>query len=351
MCRPSKVAGVNSTTTISSRDQGAPDQPMKAAVLGMGSVGHRVANLLASSTRFDDVVAYDPDPARRDEIGPSLDPAVTFTTERRPDADLVILAGPVHTQGRAARRYVRRGGVVVTTSDDVAETRNLLGLDRDARKHGAHVVVGAGFSPGLTCVLTRLAMARFDTVSEIHVAKDGTAGPACARQHHRALRGMALDWRDGEWVDRPAGSGRELYWFPDPIGGRDCYRARLVEPLLLVPHVPGVERVTARVSATRRDRLTMGLPMMRPPHADAGTGAVRVEVRGTIGQSYEVAVYGAVERAGVAAASVASVAGVQALDGRLGGPGSRGLMPDVDPGGFLGELKDLGVRSAVFSGR
>ena len=25
------------------------------------------------------------------------------------------------------------------------------------------------------------------------------------------------------------GTGRELCWFPDPIGGRDCYRAALAD--------------------------------------------------------------------------------------------------------------------------
>ncbi|MCP5029287.1 MAG: NAD(P)-binding domain-containing protein [Actinomycetia bacterium] len=324
---------------------------MRAAVLGLGSVGARIANQLISSPLTDEVVAYDPDTARRDEIRAALDPSVVITRERRPEADVVVLAGPARSQARTARRYLRRGGLVVSTTDDVAEVRSLLALDRDAIRHGAHIVVGAGFSPGLTCVLTKLAVARFDMVSEIHVAKDGTAGPACARQHHRALRGLALDWRDGDWVDRPAGSGRELVWFPDPIGGLDCYRARLAEPLLLMPHVPDVERVTARVSATRRDRLTMGLPMMRPPHADAGTGAIRVEVRGTIDGGHDVLVYGMAARPGVAAAAVAVVATNEALEGGLGGPGSRGLMPDVDPAAFLRRLHSRGVRATAFAGR
>ena len=50
---------------------------------------------------------------------------------------------------------------------------------------------GAGFAPGLTCVLAAHGAARFDQVDEIHVAKSGTGGPACARQHHRAARPRA----------------------------------------------------------------------------------------------------------------------------------------------------------------
>ena len=97
--------------------------------------------------------------------------------------------------------------------------------------------MGAGFSPGYTCLLARHAAARLDSVDEIHVARSGTGGPACARQHHRALAGTAVDWRDGEWQERRAGSGRELCFFPDPIGAADCYRAELPDPFVLVPRV------------------------------------------------------------------------------------------------------------------
>ena len=76
----------------------------------------------------------------------------------------------------------------------------------------------------------------------------------------------------------PGGSGRELCWFPDPIGARDCYRAAHADPVLLHFAFPEVERITAKVSATRRDRLTARLPMLRPPHVGGNIGTVRVEV-------------------------------------------------------------------------
>ena len=43
---------------------------------------------------------------------------------------------------------------------------------------------------------------------------------------------------------------------------------------------PDAVRISARVSANRRDRLTAWLPMLSPPHREGGVGAVRVEVRG-----------------------------------------------------------------------
>ena len=162
------------------------------------------------------------------------------------------------------------------------------------------VVVGAGFSPGLTCVLARHAARRFEAVDEIHVARSGTGGPSCARAHHRALAGTSLDWRDGGWQRRRAGSGRELCWFPDPVGGQDCYRAELPDAMLLVPPFPGVDRVTARLSATRRDRITAHLPMLRKPHPEGLVGAARVEVRGRQHGVQDVVVLGVLDRPAVA---------------------------------------------------
>ena len=76
----------------------------------------------------------------------------------------------------------------------------LLGLDGLARRADRTVVVGAGFAPGLSCLLALHASTLFQRVDEVHVAKAGTGGPACARQHHWALAQPALDWRDGAWV-------------------------------------------------------------------------------------------------------------------------------------------------------
>jgi hypothetical protein len=187
------------------------------------------------------------------------------------------------------------------------------------------------------------------------VAKHGTGGPACARQHHLSLGGWALQWYDGAWVERPAGSGRELCWFPDPVGGLDCYRAALPDSVLLLPAFAGagVSRITARMSATRRDRLTSRIPMLRKPHAEGMIGAVRVEVRGRRGPATDVRVLGAIDRPAVAAGAVAAVAVGWAVDGRLGngGGGAGGLASLVpEPAAFLRELADRGVRAAVFEG-
>ncbi|MDQ1436463.1 MAG: hypothetical protein QOK43_92 [Acidimicrobiaceae bacterium] len=340
---------------------------MRVVLLGAGAVGARAARQLVSGdgggdddapaggspSGLEDLAVVDVDGRRAAAVCASLGPvarAATWEPDMLDQADVLVLACP---QGhrRRAEEAMERGAHVVSVADDMEQVRALLDLDAEASERGLSVVVGAGFAPGLACVLARHAAASFDAVDEVHVAKSGTGGPACAREHHRALASWALDWRDSAWVRRPGGSGRELAWFPDPVGGQDCYRAGLPDALVLVPAFPGVRRVTARVAASRRDRLTARLPMLRRPHPEGIIGAVRVEVRGRRGSGRDVRVLGAIDRPAVAAGAVAGLAAVWAVDGRLARRGAGGLATLVDePVPFLQELARRGVKAAVFEG-
>jgi len=324
---------------------------MRIGIVGCGAVGTRVARQLLASENVESLVVCDLVKDRSTTLAHSLGDRATVTRDvRHADVHGVVLACDTGAHFALARDTVASGRFVVSTSDSVDDVRLLQTLDAPAGRHGVAVVLGAGFAPGLTCLLARLGSGWFDVVEEIHVAKVGTGGPACARQHHRALRGPTLDWRDGAWIQRRGGSGRELCWFPDPVGGHDCYRAALADTLLLVDAFSDVRRVTARMAATRRDRLTMQLPMLRRPHSDGGVGAVRVELRGRLGDATRVVVLGAIDRPGVAAGAVAAQACLWIIDGRLRRTGAVGLAEAVDVKPFLLELASRGVKAAVFDG-
>jgi hypothetical protein len=265
------------------------------------------------------------------------------------ELDAVVLATP-EPHAALAERYLRAGTAVVSSTDDLADVDRLMALGPLAAQHSTALVLGAAFAPGLTCLLVRYAALTLDTVDEIHVAKHGTGGPACARQHHRALGGLAVAWQDGVWTERPGGSGRELNWFPDPVGPHDCYRAEVADPLLLVAAFPGVRRVSSRLSATRRDRLTARLPMLRPPHPEGVLGAVRVEVRGTRDGARAAEVLGAIDRPAAAAGAVAAVAAV-AVASNPARTGAFGLAdPAVDAEALLADLARRGVKAARYVG-
>lgn len=324
-------------------------------MVGAGATGARAARQLASTKGIERLVVHDTDRRQATQVAESIGAPAEAEPgppgdRLRSDCDVVVLCCPGDHRA-LAERALEVGAQVVSVTDDVPTVRGLLELGPEATERNLSVVVGAGFAPGLSCLLARHAAADFDEVNEVHVAKSGTAGAACARQHHRALRGRSVDWRDQAWTGGQGGSGRELVWFPDPIGGEDCYRAALPDALLLVPAFADARRITSRVSASRRDRLTGRLPMLRPPHAEGLIGAVRVEVRGRRNSLHDTKVLGAVDRPGVAAGTVAAVAAVWAAEGRLARAGAGGLAALVaEPAAFLHDLAERGVRAAVFEG-
>ena len=312
------------------------------AVVGLGVVGARVARQLTSSSipvlvhdRRADLQNVTARALKAGEIDSAIDLHPGETS-------VVVLATPSR-QGSLTRRLVERGLNVVCTSDDVDDVRDLLELDGVARANNVSIVVGAAASPGLSGLLVAELASRVDVIDEIHVGVHGTGGPACARQHHRALAGDAPGWHDSEWITRPGGSGRELLWFPEPIGGRDCYRAELADPLTLQRAFPSASRISARMSATRRDRLTARLPMMSPPHAEGGIGGVRVEIRGSRGGERRTEVAGTAERTGIISGAMAAAAAVSALSSNL--PVGVVVLgaPDVPNGAILDDVIKRGI--------
>lgn len=324
---------------------------MKVVVVGVGAVGARAARQMMVPETTTVVLVVDSATDRAEAVAASIGPPVEVASwgpKLLDGADVVVLALPDAHPAMAAEALAA-GAHVVSVTDDVAEVRGLLELDEEARRQGRTVLIGAGLAPGLSCLLAKHAAAGFDRVEEVHVAKAGTGGPACARHHHGALTGDGPEWRNGGWMTRRGGSGRQLSWFPDPLGARDCYHAAAPDPLLLVPAFPEATRVTARLAASRRDRLTVRLPMMRRPHPEGTLGGVRVEVRGRRGLTTDMRVLGALDRPAVAAGTVAAVAADWAGTGRLARSGAGGLAEMVeDPLPFLQELAHRGVRAAAF---
>jgi hypothetical protein len=306
----------------------------QVAVVGRGVVGQRITRRLPTVVDGVDLVDHDPRTGRDLPV----DVAVAVLAHEGPHEEL-------------ARQFLEHGVPVVSVSDDLADVRSMLDLDDAARAAGVALVVGAGMDPGLTGLLSRLSASKLTTCDEIHIAIHGTAGPACARRHHQSLSGRSLGFHDGAWIQPTAGSGRELCWFPEPVGPYDCYRAELVSPLLLQQAFSEVDRISARVSANRRDRLTAWLPMLSPPHREGGVGAVRVEVRGIgVDGARVTSIVGIAELVGTATAATASAFAAEALAGRLPVGVSRSADDGLDTVGILRTISQLGVRLQEFTG-
>ncbi len=302
-------------------------------LVGRGVVGDRVAKRL---TRLATPVR-------------EVDPRVV-RLDRGVAGPVAVLAQPA-PHAEVAAELVSRGIAVVSIADRLDDVRDLSELDDAARHAGVPLVVGAGRSPGLTGLLARYLAGQLATCVEIHVAVHGTAGPACAREHHHALSGPAVGLHDGTWIERPAGSGRELCWFPEPVGAYDCYRAQLAEPYLLSSVFPDVTRITARVSANRRDRFTARLPMLTPPHPEGGIGAVRVEVRGVDEDGTRASlVAGVAELVGTTAAATATAIVVAVLEGAIPSGAITTGDERLDTVALLRSIERFGVRLQEFTG-
>lgn len=320
-------------------------------VVGCGVTGRRVvAHLIGAGHR---VAVYDREPAAT--LGPQRQGAVAVGAfEDLFVSDLVVLCRPA-PHASTVTELIEERVPVVSISDDLDDMRDLIALDQTARLHDTLVIAGAGMAPGLSGLLARWLSKQLHTLDELHLAVHGTAGPACARQHHHALGHRSLGWHDGEWIEPAGGTGRDLVWFPDPVAAHDCYRGALADPLVLQKAFPAVSRISARVSATRRDRFTARLPMLVPPHAAGGVGSVRVEARGAgPGGERVTVIAGAAAPAADLAAAVAATTAIAVLDRHpvtalaagVHCPGDEAL-EGLD---LLDQVTRLGVRVQEFTG-
>ena len=326
---------------------------MRALIFGAGAVGTRVAQQLLASNSVDEILLRDISPEKLGLASKTLGSRVLvehFPFSGSMDADIVVVASPRGTQLEIVKNAIRLKRPTILVSDGLTETVSILKLQEQAMDSRVPLIIGAGFAPGLSCVLAAYGNASMEKTEEIHISKCGTGGPACALVHHRALIRNSYDWKN-DWVKRRGGSGRELLWFPEPIGPQDCYRAALSDPVLIHHAFPDVSRITSRVAATRRDRLTASLPMLAPPHDEGAAGAIRVEVRGIKNGIQEVLVQGVVEKPAVGAASVAALTAEWFLKNKIKTQQMVTLGEVVEPKFFLSELFKRGINVKIFDGK
>ena len=164
----------------------------RIAVVGRGVVGDRIVRRLPTVVPRFELVAVDP---RR--VGDVPADASTWS---------VLAQGGAHAPAAAAVPGRRHGGRVGERRPRrmfVHCSTSTIWLARD----GVPIVVGAGMSPGLTGLLARLLADQLASCDEIHVAIHGTAGPACARNQHDALRRLGGGLRRRDVDPTPGGFG------------------------------------------------------------------------------------------------------------------------------------------------
>ncbi|MGH9000988.1 MAG: hypothetical protein ACRDY7_16535 [Acidimicrobiia bacterium] len=327
-------------------------------LVGVGAVGRRAARQLSETEGVERILIADRNTARAREVAAAMGSAAEPVGWRPGDpvpSGVGVLAAAVEGSAEVAvaRCAVEAGVPAALCTDGPGAVDGLLALDAAAARVGVAIAAGCGLAPGLADVLARHAGDALDQVDEVHVARSGSAGPACKAALARGGRSGTGVWRDGSWLLERAGGGRSLVWFPDPVGGRECRRASSGQVPLLIDAFPGLRRASIRVARGGSDSTGGRVSRRRRLDPDGEWGAVWVEVRGRRGRSEEVLVYGAVDRMTFAAGSVLAVAAVWLAglgEGQVRRAGVHGLAALVDPVPFLADLAQRGVRAAVVEG-
>lgn len=281
---------------------------MIVEVVGLGAVGRRLLTELLSTPSVELVRVR----SRRHEVAAAQVGGLERVEIVRPGqpvhADWAAITVEASAQRTALRRTAEADVPAVSCCDDPELIAELL----DGELSSTPVVVGAALSPGLTDVMAAHAATPLEEATELHVARHGVGDLACAEARSQALR-RAGRVGDGAWVERSAGSGRELWFFPEPVGGRDTYRADLAEVQTLHAAHPQLERLTARISMTRRERMSVavGLPPLPSAQKPSGMGAAIVEARGRQGSTTTAVVLGVVDRLEGAVAALIATCGEQ----------------------------------------
>ncbi len=331
-----------------------------------------MARQLQSWPSIERLKLHDTSPLRVQEATASLGEGSSGSgtvDEALEGCDVVVLCfpgDPVPT----ARRALRAGSHVVSLSTTREAAAGLLDLGEMAASARRHVVVGAGFSPGLSELVVAHVAGRFERLEAIDLAVTGSGGMACRRERvgrtfgggpaqngggteggtslaATSLAAMSLKATLRSLVPDPAAV---LRWFPEPLGQLRCEGASGAEELLLADFGQGSPSVALHRHLPAGEVVLALLPASlssRKPEMDLGGFAA--EVRGTTARGSEVVLAGAVDRPAVAAGTVAAVAAGWAVDGRLGGPWSGGVGMKVQrPEVFLSELAVRGVKIAEF---
>lgn len=337
-------------------------------VLGAGQVGTRAARYAVETAGVARVLVGD---RRPDAAASAAANAGAACTSRPwspgapiPDGAAAVacaLPGPVAVA--AAQASIAAGVPFVACADGDETISALLDLGDEAASAGAVVVAGAGLAPGLAEVLAVHAAGTFDIVDTARVARSGVAGKACGQAAAVARSGSVEEWVDGAWSRQRGGSGAELIWFPDPVGGAECARAASGDALLLVRCIEGLRTARSLAAGLPGAGGLLGALPMRLPSLrtrpwrldDEAWAGVWVEVRGARAGRRDVVVYGGVDRMASAAGAVLAVTaawlgGVDLPLGDRPSPGAYGLGEVVEPIGFLAELAERGVKAACFEG-
>jgi lysine 6-dehydrogenase len=172
--------------------------------------------------------------------------------------DVVCSAiGPFYIFGpKVARAAIEAGVPLVDICDDAGPTLEILEMDEAAKAANIPILMGYGWTPGLTNLMAKHAYSKLDRgqpvefdISWVGGAAD-SEGLAVIMHVLYATTGKFPSYQNGQFIDVPAGDGNVQLDFPEPIGKVSISDCGHPEPVTIPKFLPDVKRCTLKGGLT-----------------------------------------------------------------------------------------------------
>lgn len=269
---------------------------MRVLILGgAGAIGSEVAENLASYPEVEEIVLGDIALDKAEKIAGKIRKAkaaridatdLAALVSSMQKADVVVSSvGPFYKFGIPIIKAAVEAGVnFVDIMDDPDTTKAALDdktLFDEAKSKGITIVVGLGFTPGLTNVLARYGASKLDEVASIDVSwvfttAAGVASEAVTAHMFHVTSGKALTYENGEWREvTPLVDGQEAQDFVD-LGEVEVYHVGHPEPVT-IPRYIRARKVTCKAGMVPSEVVNIYRMLSRLRL----TGVASIGVRGT----------------------------------------------------------------------
>ncbi len=235
--------------------------PVAVVFGGAGDMGYRVVRELVARGNTKVVIAdFRYDRARKFAAQQGKGTEAVFVDANVPDSLIGVLRGAavaVNCIGpffRYAEKVglaaIRAGVPLVDICDDDDATVKMLALDGLARQAGVMLIVGVGWTPGLSNLLAVKAASELDEPQDCDITWVGSTsdseGQAVILHVLHAITRSTPSFIGGGWVDLPALTHHRWVDFPEPIGRVNAYVCGHPEPLTVPRYLPKLRSVVLR---------------------------------------------------------------------------------------------------------
>jgi saccharopine dehydrogenase-like NADP-dependent oxidoreductase len=172
--------------------------------------------------------------------------------------DIIISTiGPFYIFGpRIVQAAIDAEKPLIDICDDHGPTQEVLEMDKDAREAGIPILLGFGWTPGLSNFLARYGYDQLDKEKpiKVNIAWAGGAadseGLAVVMHGLYAVTGQVPSFLNGKLIDVPAGKGHQRIEFPEPLGKVTVFDCGHPEPVTIPKILEGVEECTLKGGLT-----------------------------------------------------------------------------------------------------